>query len=64
MKYKRYEAAIEFDDEIGMFHGCVSNTRDVITFYGRSITELKMEFRNSVEDYLEFCRELDERVEH
>lgn len=56
MKYKNYEATVRFDDETEMFHGEVINTRDVITFQGKSVAELKREFKNSVEDYLEFCR--------
>ena len=60
MKYKNYEAAVDFDDEIEMFHGTVINTRDVITFYGKSVTELKREFKNSVDDYLEFCKKRGE----
>ncbi len=60
MKYKGYEAAIDFDEEMEMFHGSVINTRDVITFYGRSVAELKKEFKNSVDDYLEFCKKRGE----
>ena len=60
MKYKGYETAVRFDDETEMFYGEVINTRDVITFQGKSVTELKREFKNSVEDYLEFCRERNE----
>ncbi len=60
MKYKNYEAAVKFDDETETFHGEVVNTRDVITFQGKSVTELKREFKNSVDDYLEFCRERNE----
>jgi len=60
MKYKNYEAAVEFDDEMEMFHGTVINTRDVITFYGKSVAELKREFKVSVEDYLAFCSERGE----
>ncbi len=60
MKYKGYEAAVKFNDEIELFHGEVVNTRDVITFQGKSVAELKREFKNSVEDYLEFCRERNE----
>ena len=56
MKYKNYEAAVDFDDDLEMFHGSVVNTRDVITFYGKSVAELKREFKNSVDDYLDFCR--------
>ncbi len=56
MKYKGYEAVVDFDEDMEMFHGAVINTRDVITFYGRSVAELKKEFKASVEDYLEFCQ--------
>jgi predicted HicB family RNase H-like nuclease len=57
MKYKHYEAAIKFDDETEQFYGEVINTRDVVAFQGRSVAELKREFKNSVEDYLEFCEQ-------
>ena len=63
MKYKNYEATVDFDAELETFHGVVINTRDVITFYGKSVAELKREFKNSVEDYLEFCRNLNEDPE-
>lgn len=60
MKYKNYLAKIEFDDEAEQFHGEVVNTRDVITFQGRSVQELKKAFKDSVDDYLAFCAERDE----
>ena len=47
----------EFDDEAGIFHGEVINTRDVITFQGTSVKELKKSFIDSIEDYLAFCCE-------
>ncbi len=55
MKYKGYEARVQFDDEAGLFHGEVVNLRDVITFQGTSVAELRAAFRDSVDDYLEFC---------
>jgi len=60
MKYKNYEAEVDFDPDLGMFHGAVVNIRGVITFYGKSTAELKREFKNSVEDYLEFCEQSGE----
>ena len=60
MKYKNYDAAVRFDDETETFYGEVINTRDVVTFHGRSVAELKREFKNSVEDYLQFCEERGE----
>lgn len=60
MKYKNFEAAVKFDEDAEIFHGEVVNTRDVITFQGISVEELKQAFEDSVEDYLEFCRERGE----
>ncbi|KGF67143.1 HicB [Hoeflea sp. BAL378] len=60
MHYNGYEALVEFDEDAEMFHGEVINTRDVITFQGRSATELKKAFADSVNDYLAFCAERGE----
>jgi predicted HicB family RNase H-like nuclease len=63
MEYNGYTARVEFDEEANHFHGQVINTRDVITFQGRSVDELREELKNSVEDYLEFCAERGEAPE-
>ena len=63
MQYKNYTGQVEFDDEAGLFHGEVLNLRDVITFQGTSVSELREAFADSVEDYLEFCAELGEAPE-
>lgn len=55
LSYKGYEAIITFDEEAEIFHGEVINLRDVITFQGASVAELKQALQDSVEDYLEFC---------
>ena len=60
LQYKGYKGHAEFDDEAGLFHGEVLDLRDVITFQGTSVEELEKEFRDSVDDYLEFCEERGE----
>jgi predicted HicB family RNase H-like nuclease len=60
MKYKGYESVVEFDDEAEIFHGEIINIRDVVTFQGRSVEELKQAFQDSVDDYLEFCQQRGE----
>lgn len=60
MEHKGYLGKVEFDDEAGIFHGEVVNTRDVITFQGDSVGRLKKTFRESVDDYLEFCQQRGE----
>lgn len=56
MEYKGYLGRVEFDEEAGIIHGEVINTRDVITFQGESVAEVKQAFHESIDDYLEFCR--------
>jgi predicted HicB family RNase H-like nuclease len=60
MEYKGYAGKVEFDDEAGIFHGEVIDTRDVITFQGRSVDELKTAFEESIDDYLAFCEQRGE----
>lgn len=55
MEYKGYFGKVEFDDEADIFHGEVINLRDVITFEGKNVEELRKAFHDSVDDYLEFC---------
>jgi len=61
--YKGYMGHVEFDDEADIFHGEVINTRDVITFQGKTVVEIKKAFRESVDDYLAFCKERKEEPE-
>jgi predicted HicB family RNase H-like nuclease len=60
MEYKGYLARVEFDDEANLFHGEVINIRDVVTFQGQSVDELRQAFEDSVKDYLAFCAERGE----
>ncbi len=56
LKHKGYTGkVIEFDDDLGVFHGEVIDTNDVITFQGINAGEVKKAFRESIDDYLDFC---------
>lgn len=63
LEYKGYLGVIEYDDEAGIFHGEVINLRDVITFQGACVAELRSALQDSVEDYLAFCAERGEPPE-
>jgi len=63
MEYKGYLGHAEFDAEANIFHGEVINIRDVITFQGKSVDELRQAFQDSVKDYLAFCAERGEEPE-
>ena len=60
LKYKGYAGHAEYDDEAGIFHGEVLDLKDVITFQGKSVDEIEQAFRESIDDYLEFCKQRGE----
>ncbi|MEW5985449.1 MAG: type II toxin-antitoxin system HicB family antitoxin [Chloroflexota bacterium] len=63
MEYKGFVAHVAFDDEAEVFYGEVINLRDVITFEGMTVEELRQAFRDSVDDYLDFCAQRNEAPE-
>ena len=57
MEYAGYRAVVTYDDDAGLFHGEIVDTRDVITFQGTSVPDLRQAFRESVDEYLKVCAE-------
>lgn len=63
MKYKGYTAQIEIDEEADILFGKVVDIRDMITFQGHTVEELRQSFHDSVDDYLDWCQELGKEPE-
>lgn len=63
MKYKGYHGHVVYDEEAKLFHGEVVGLKDVITFQGTSVDELEQAFKDSVDDYLAFCKKLNRAPE-
>lgn len=61
LTYKGYTGHVEFDEEAGLFHGEVLDTRDVVTFQGTSVEDLIQAFHDSIDDYLDYCKERGEQ---
>ena len=59
MKYKGYVGKAEYDDDAEIFYGEVIGLRDVVTFKGSSVKELQKSFKESVDDYLAFCKRME-----
>ena len=57
MKYKGFIGHVEYDDEAKIFHGDIINTRAVITFQGITVDEIEQSFKDSIDDYLDWCKE-------
>jgi predicted HicB family RNase H-like nuclease len=63
MEYKGYIGKVEIDEEAGILYGEVIDVRDVITFEGTTVDEIQQAFRDSVDDYLDFCAQRGESPE-
>jgi predicted HicB family RNase H-like nuclease len=63
LMYKGYTGVVEFDAEAMVFHGDVIGLRDVITFRGTNVEEIKEEFKRSIDGYLDWCRKLGQEPE-
>ena len=55
MKYKGYSARIEYSDEDECFVGRVAGIRDIITFHGGSVEEIRKAFKEAMDFYLDTC---------
>ena len=58
LEYKGYRARIEFDRDDNIFTGTVVGIKDCICFHGHSIEELEESFHQSIDDYLEMCKDI------
>lgn len=64
MEYKGYTGIVEFDDDAGVFTGEVVGIRDVVTFRGTTVGELRESFKKSIDFYLALCEEQGEPPDH
>jgi predicted HicB family RNase H-like nuclease len=61
--YKGYLGRMEVDTEARRIHGRVVGLRDVITFEGSTVDDAEQAFRDSIDDYLDFCQSRGEPPE-
>ncbi len=57
LKHKEYTGYVIYDDEARIFHGEVVGIKAVITFLGTTVEEIENAFKDSVDDYLDWCKE-------
>jgi predicted HicB family RNase H-like nuclease len=52
-----YTARVDFDERDNIFVGRVLGVRDIISFHGETVDQLRGEFESAVQDYLADCEE-------
>ena len=56
LNHKGYTGYVVYDDEAHIFHGEVAGIKAVITFQGTTVEEIETAFKDSVDDYLDWCK--------
>lgn len=57
MKYKDYWGSVHYNDEDEVFYGKVCGIKSLISYEGHDVKSLKQSFEESVEDYIQTCKE-------
>ena len=64
MKYKGYWAKIEYSDEDECFYGIIEGLKNTsISFEGNTVKELKKDFKEAIDFYIEDCKRNNEEPE-
>ena len=63
LEHKGYIGTVNYDDEVGIFYGEVTNSKDILSFQGYSLRQVKKAFRDSIEDYLKLCTEQGQELD-
>ena len=64
MKYKGYWAEIKYSDEDECFCGVIEGLKNTsISFEGETVKELKKDFKDAIDYYLEYCKQENKEPE-
>lgn len=63
LAYRGYAATVEYDEDDKLWHGTLDGIKDLVNFHAFEIENIEQEFRNAVDDYLDFCREVGKEPE-
>lgn len=58
LEYKGYYAKVEYSSEDKVLFGKIEGINDLVNFESDSTEGIEKEFREAVDDYLEFCKEV------
>jgi predicted HicB family RNase H-like nuclease len=55
LQHRGYDGSVEYSAEDKMLHGRFLGIRDMISYGGSSVRAIEKNFRDAVDEYLEFC---------
>lgn len=57
MTYKGYEGSVEYSEADNCLFGKVLFVRSLLTYEGQTLDEIRRDFQDAVDDYLELCKD-------
>jgi len=57
LEYKGYNGTVEYSAKDSVLFGKIIGIKSLISYEGQSVEELKANFEDAVDDYIEFCKE-------
>lgn len=59
LKYKNYYTIIHYSKDDKLFYGKIEEIKDLITIKGKTLEVIEEDFKDSVDEYLDFCKDVD-----
>lgn len=63
LEYKGYYGKVEYSVEEQILFGKIEGIVDLVTFESKNADEIEKEFRDAVDDYLDFCHQVGKEPE-
>lgn len=63
LEYKGYYTIVRYNAETGVLRGIIEGINDFVNFQTDSLSEVKSEFYQAVDRYLEFCKKIGKEPE-
>ena len=63
LKYKGYQAKVEYSAEDEILHGTIIGINDFVDFAAENDSEIVSEFHKAVDGYIDFCKEVGKEPE-
>lgn len=58
LTYKDYSGTVEYSEADSCLFGRIVGIRDIVSYEGESVLEIRQAFEDAVDDYVEHCRSI------
>jgi len=62
-EYKNYRTVITFDTDDKLFYGKIEGISDLISFEAETRDKIEESFHEAVDEYIDFCKEINKEPE-